>query len=173
MTVFLSLSAAYAFWFIGVTSLSEFRYSRYYTPQAGEQLKIPNLAPDKDYLYALTLIDFSGNTTTTAVQSFHTPVLEQEPPVILHHGPVEVGAQEVKIRVESSKKLSRVILTLIPVDTGIPQEFTFGSSSDLIREFTIRGLRAGLDYYYTVDVIDAAGNRTTSVVFRQFHTRVL
>ena len=65
----------------------------------------------------------------------------------------------------------RRFLTLLPADSLIPQEFRFGSSVDLTREFTLTGLRDGVSYYYFVTVIDASGNITQSVSYGEFHTR--
>ena len=66
-----------------------------------------------------------------------------------------------------------MILTLLPADSLISQEFKFGGSADLIREFTLTGLHPGVSYYYFVTVIDASGNMTQSVSYGEFHTGVL
>ena len=145
----------------------------YYTPEKGKELAITNLLPDKDYSYVLTLTDFSGNSVTTQAQTFKTSVLESDPPEIIYEAPVEVKSDQATVRIETDEPLSRVILILLPADTLIPQEFNFGGSSNLIREFTLTGLRSGVDYYYLVYIIDASGNLTLSGSRGEFHTRVL
>ena len=110
---------------------------------------------------------------TTQAKTFKTSILESNPPQIIFNAPVTIGANQATIRVQTNEPLSRVILTLLPADSLIPQEFRFGSSTDLIREFTLTGLRPGVSYDYFVTVIDASGNMTQSVSYGEFHTGAL
>ncbi len=110
---------------------------------------------------------------TKQSQTFRTSILESTPPQIIFNAPVNVGSDQATIRVQTNEPLSRVILMLLPSDSLIPQEFNFGSSTDLTREFTLTGLRPGVSYYYFITVIDASGNMTQSVSYGEFHTNVL
>ena len=144
-----------------------------YAPQKEEELKITSLLSNQEYSYVLTLTDFSGNVVTTQAQTFRTSVLESDPPQILYGAPLEIESDRAAIRVRTNEPLSRVLLTLLPADTLIPQEFSFGGSSSLTREFTLTGLRPGVDYHYFVTIIDLSGNQTQSISYGEFHTRVL
>ena len=145
----------------------------YYTPENGEDLGISNLLANTEYSYVMTLTDFSGNSVTTAAQTFKTSILESDPPQIIVNTPVDIQSDQAAIRIQTNEPLSRVILTLLPADSFIPQEFKFGGSTDLTREFTLTGLRPGVTYYYWVTVVDASGNMTQSVSCGEFHTRAL
>ena len=110
---------------------------------------------------------------TAQTQTFKTSIFESEPPQIIYNAPVNIGSDQATIRIQTNEALSRVILTLLPIDSLIPQEFKFGGSTDLTREFTLTGLRAGVTYYYFVTVVDASGNATQSVSCGEFHTSAL
>jgi hypothetical protein len=145
----------------------------YFTPENGKDLAITGLLSNTEYSYVMTLTDFSGNSVTTQSQTVATPILESEPPQIIVNTPVDISSDQAKIRIQTNEPLSRVILTLLSADTLIPQEFNFGSSTDLTREFTLTGLHPGVSYYYFVTVIDASGNMTQSVSYGEFHTNAL
>ncbi len=145
----------------------------YYTPQNGKDLTILNLLPNTVYSYTITLTDFSGNSVTTQAETFQTPLLESEPPKIMADSPIHIGADQATIRIQTNKALSRALLTVLPADTGIPQEFSFGSSTNFVREFTLTGLRPGVSYYYYVTVIDVSGNVTRAASYGEFHTKVI
>ena len=98
-------------------------------------------------------------------------VFESDPPELIRQAPVEIHSTEAKIQVVTNKSLSRVLLTLLPADTLIPQELSFGSSSALSREFALTGLTPGVDYFYFLTIIDGSGNITKSFNFGEFHTR--
>lgn len=145
----------------------------YFTPENGEDLAISNLLSNTEYSYVMTLTDFSGNSVTTQSKIFKTSILESDPPQIIVNSPADIGSDQATIRIQTNESLSRVILTLLPADSLIPQEFKFGSSADLTREFTLTGLRPGVSYYYFVTVIDASGNMTQSVSHGEFHTSAI
>ncbi len=145
----------------------------YFTPENGKDLVISNLLANTEYSCVMTLTDFSGNSVTTQSQTFKTSILESEPPQIMVNTPVNIQSDQATVRIQTNEPLSRVILTLLPADSLIPQEFKFGGSADLTREFTLTGLRAGVTYYYFVTVVDASGNMTQSVSYGEFHTSAI
>ena len=59
------------------------------------------------------------------------------------------------------------------VDTLIPQEISFGGSVNLAREFSLKGLKPGVTYYYFISVWDESGNQTQPVTPGEFHTRAV
>src|SRR3990167_10109352 len=105
--------------------------------------------------------------------AFQTSIVESDPPDLVDHAPVEIKSTQTKIKLTSNEGLSRVLLTLLPANTLIPQEFSFGSSAALTREFTLTGLIPGVDYFYFLTLIDNSGNITKSFDFGEFHTRAI
>ncbi|MSR77347.1 MAG: hypothetical protein EXS63_03865 [Candidatus Omnitrophica bacterium] len=145
----------------------------HYTPGQDRDLSVEGLKPGMRYTYVMKLTDFSGNMTQTKSQVLTTPLLQTDPVQILHQQPIEVWSDEAKIRIETNGELAEVIVSLIPLDTKIPQEIRFDALSGSIQELLLKGLRPGTDYYYSVTVKDKSGYITKSSELIQIHTRAL